>query len=186
MSLRSNSIEGQLQMYLKSEKVQAPNCILSSEIKQKKELLSLKGKLFKDWERQVADFLQVSTTITISTKSRLILCSQLIWAKNKASLLPDLRDEPHSLYHQRTHIQLHMLETAPGCRMGEESHTRQKLSLLQTDFQLHLIQLLFYGSLPYPRIPLPPPLAPQHGSRIYILQVNWGIKNADPIKPLGS
>lgn len=35
MSLRSNSIEGQLQMYLKSEKVQAPNCILSSEIKQK-------------------------------------------------------------------------------------------------------------------------------------------------------
>lgn len=63
---------------------------------------------------------------------------------------------------------------------------KTEIKLVTDWFSTSLNSASLYGSLPYPSASDFFSSAPQHGSRIYILQVNWGIKNADPIKPLGS
>lgn len=113
-----------------------------------------------------AEFMKAfHTTIRMQTKSLSI--QKLICTKNKAFLLPDLWVLSLILCYYGIHIQLHKLLAAPGCRMAEVSQTRQKLSLLPSDFQLHLIQSLF--TQPFHTLTFFPP---QHRGKIYILQVN--------------
>lgn len=119
------------------------------------------------------------------TKSLSIQRQQVICAKNKDFLLPDLWDKPHSPPLAKAHS---ITRAGNSSRVPNWWRARYKtqLKLVTERFSTSLNSAWFYTAVPYPGISCFAfaSLSPQR--EIYILQVNQGIKNADPIKPLGS